>query len=46
MLEPAPKPLLTDYVRRNKPDPASKRDMIDLIAFYNQYKAEQLPVQR
>jgi hypothetical protein len=45
-LESTPALPLTDYLRRNRPDPKDKQDMIAWIAFYNHYKAEQLPSQR
>jgi|GEM_PF-6898974 len=34
---------LVDYVRRHKPDPASKEDMIGWLSFFNHFKTEQPP---
>jgi hypothetical protein len=41
--ENQPPHALVDYIKRNKPDPSSKDDMVGLMAFYNHLKADQLP---
>jgi len=45
-LENDPPAVLVDYIRRNKPDPTERADLVALISFYNHLKADQLPVQR